>query len=246
MGGYWAMGSATTAMAPASVMTIESTAAKMGRSMKKREIMGSHASDLPRRLASGQRPSVCACAAGSSTGNTGMGVSSALDGHLRPHRLAVLRQSPVLPAGGLPRSRGGRLPASGPVFTRPVLDDDLSLTASRNFCPWSSPKAFSLTSRAGCGLPKGKPHAHEHSRPQQPLAGGCCRVVEGPADGDRARGSVDDVVAEVDDSPRAGTPSRRPAPSGRGTPPFLANRSSLLGSTSLRNTSSMVFSSTSK
>ena len=35
--GYWATGSVKTATAPASVMTIDSTAAKIGRSMKKRE-----------------------------------------------------------------------------------------------------------------------------------------------------------------------------------------------------------------
>src|SRR4051794_420794 len=37
MGGYWAIGRENTATAPARVMTIESTAAKIGRSMKKRE-----------------------------------------------------------------------------------------------------------------------------------------------------------------------------------------------------------------
>src|SRR2546430_2349368 len=39
MGGYCAMGSAHIAIAPARVMMMESTDAKMGRSMKKREIM---------------------------------------------------------------------------------------------------------------------------------------------------------------------------------------------------------------
>src|SRR4051812_44845806 len=37
MSGYWAIGSVNTAIPPASVITIESTVAKMGRSMKKRE-----------------------------------------------------------------------------------------------------------------------------------------------------------------------------------------------------------------
>ena len=49
MFGYWAIGSDTTAMAPVSVMTIDSTAAKIGRSMKNREIIAgdrSHA-ELP-------------------------------------------------------------------------------------------------------------------------------------------------------------------------------------------------------
>ena len=38
IGGYCASGRLTTAIAPASVITIESTAAKIGRSIKKREI----------------------------------------------------------------------------------------------------------------------------------------------------------------------------------------------------------------
>ena len=39
MGGYCATGKENTATPPASVMTIDSTAAKIGRSMKKWEIM---------------------------------------------------------------------------------------------------------------------------------------------------------------------------------------------------------------
>ena len=38
MSGYWAIGSEGIATPPASTMTIDSTAAKIGRSMKKREI----------------------------------------------------------------------------------------------------------------------------------------------------------------------------------------------------------------
>ena len=38
IGGYWAIGSDNSAIAPASVMTIDRTVAKIGRSMKKREI----------------------------------------------------------------------------------------------------------------------------------------------------------------------------------------------------------------
>src|SRR5271157_1186902 len=38
--GYWAMGNTHTAIPPASVMTIDSTEAKIGRWMKKRENMG--------------------------------------------------------------------------------------------------------------------------------------------------------------------------------------------------------------
>jgi len=37
MSGYWAIGSTHTAMPPASVMMIDSTEAKIGRWMKKRE-----------------------------------------------------------------------------------------------------------------------------------------------------------------------------------------------------------------
>ena len=40
MCGYCAIGSVNTAIDPASVMTIDSTEAKIGRSMKKREIIG--------------------------------------------------------------------------------------------------------------------------------------------------------------------------------------------------------------
>ena len=47
--GYWAIGSETTATLPASVMTIDSTAAKIGRSMKKREIMAATPSGLGRQ-----------------------------------------------------------------------------------------------------------------------------------------------------------------------------------------------------
>ena len=39
IGGYWATGRLNTATAPASVMTIDSTEAKIGRSMKKCENM---------------------------------------------------------------------------------------------------------------------------------------------------------------------------------------------------------------
>src|SRR5262249_6695737 len=39
IGGYWAVGNVNTAIAPASVMTMDSTVAKIGRSMKKRDIM---------------------------------------------------------------------------------------------------------------------------------------------------------------------------------------------------------------
>src|SRR5262245_23144068 len=39
IGGYWAIGNENSAIAPVRVMTIDSTAAKIGRSMKKREIM---------------------------------------------------------------------------------------------------------------------------------------------------------------------------------------------------------------
>ena len=46
MGGYWAIGSENTAIAPANVMTIDSTEAKIGRSMKKREITAMIASRL--------------------------------------------------------------------------------------------------------------------------------------------------------------------------------------------------------
>ena len=38
IGGYCAVGNVNTAMPPASVMTTDSTVAKIGRSMKKREI----------------------------------------------------------------------------------------------------------------------------------------------------------------------------------------------------------------
>src|SRR5262249_9840120 len=38
MGGYWASGSVDREMAPARVMTMDSTAAKIGRSMKKRDM----------------------------------------------------------------------------------------------------------------------------------------------------------------------------------------------------------------
>lgn len=39
MGGYWAMGRANMEIAPARVMMMEITDAKMGRSMKKWDIM---------------------------------------------------------------------------------------------------------------------------------------------------------------------------------------------------------------
>jgi hypothetical protein len=37
IGGYWAIGNVKTAILPANVMTMDITAAKIGRSMKKRE-----------------------------------------------------------------------------------------------------------------------------------------------------------------------------------------------------------------
>src|SRR4051794_29351000 len=39
MGGYWASGRLTRAMAPARVMTMDSTVAKIGRSMKNRDMV---------------------------------------------------------------------------------------------------------------------------------------------------------------------------------------------------------------
>src|SRR5262245_61769727 len=45
MGGYWATGRTIRAIAPARVMTIDRTEAKIGRSMKKCEIMGSTVRD---------------------------------------------------------------------------------------------------------------------------------------------------------------------------------------------------------
>src|SRR5262245_21561484 len=48
MSGYWATGRLTTEIAPASTSTMDSTAAKIGRSMKKREITVGPFSDTPR------------------------------------------------------------------------------------------------------------------------------------------------------------------------------------------------------
>ncbi len=39
IGGYWAIGRESSAIPPVSVMKMDSTAAKIGRSMKNREIM---------------------------------------------------------------------------------------------------------------------------------------------------------------------------------------------------------------
>src|SRR5262249_26306483 len=157
--GYWATGSCDRATTPTMTRTIDSTDAKMGRSMKKWEIMGERPSaflvecpavpPLRLRLLGG----VFGLAAGR-PGRHGDALRPDLDPGA--DALDAVYDHPLAGLEAGPRGKDAQVALEAPGRDRPVLDLVLAVDDSTYFWPWSIPIARSVTSRPLYFSPTGR------------------------------------------------------------------------------------------
>src|SRR5262245_54707343 len=142
MGGYWARGRVPTARAPARVMTMDSTAAKIGRSMKKRDMQPIPGGDRPyygRRGGSLSFPNSVWERPVSEIrfGPQLVGARNGVSRKRVPKRSLGTRRVPSLPGKG---GRGGLdqfdpyLPAGGEPLGVPLPPETCVVTERGDFC----------------------------------------------------------------------------------------------------------------
>ena len=143
--GYCATGSVNTATSPSSVIRIDGTEARIGRSMKKREniaagLLVRFAACRPRRT----------CPPVPARGDAAQPPCSPCDAALppRPGRARCNPLTMTRSSGPKPDSITRSPSSRRPTLTRRYSTTLSLFTVSRNFSLWSVPIARSLTSRA--------------------------------------------------------------------------------------------------